>query len=354
MMKKFLTIFAFLTFISFCVTAQPQLAWRFANVEVINAGAQFQFDVEVKADAGVTYHRDLQVYFDYNTAGFGSDIVANGYVTVTPLTLMNTHYVIVNTADNTSSKFAVITEASNELIYPDPTHPVADYFNEMPTTFTGLLRITIDIASNVEMAGISFDATLMNGGQYYQSTSNTDPIKYAELGLYDNDLSTFKLSTLYGQITYANASNTPLSNCTVELYDGLVLLDTKDNDSNGDFSFAGMDDGTYSIEASCAHPRVGFNIADAFIVRQSLTPAIPDLTGIYALAADVNEDTFVNVADAFFLRQALTPAGFPPQWTAPVYVFLPVTGDVISGIGNADFEGLCSGDVNGDGTPPAK
>ena len=63
-MKKLLTIFAFITFISFIVTAQPQLTWQFANYEVINSGTQLQFDVEVKADVTGSYHRDLQVYFD--------------------------------------------------------------------------------------------------------------------------------------------------------------------------------------------------------------------------------------------------------------------------------------------------
>ncbi len=88
-MKKFTLIFAMLTMVSIVATAQPQLTWQFANFEVINAGAQLQFDVEVMASSTGTFHRDLQVYFDYNTAGFGSDVVANGYVTVTPLTLMN-------------------------------------------------------------------------------------------------------------------------------------------------------------------------------------------------------------------------------------------------------------------------
>ncbi len=167
-MKKFTLIFAMLTMVSIVATAQPQLTWQFANFEVINAGAQFQFDVEVMASSTGTFHRDLQVYFDYNTAGFGSDIVANGYVTVTPLALMNAHYVLVNPgADNTSSKFAVITEATAEMTQSGSL----TYFNEMPNTFTGLLRITIDILDNTETAGIAFDETLMNGGQYHQSTS---------------------------------------------------------------------------------------------------------------------------------------------------------------------------------------
>ncbi len=96
-MKKFYLIFALFTLVSITVTSQPQLTWRFANCEVINAGTQLQFDVEVKANVAGSFQRDLQVYFDYNTAAFGSNIVANGKITYTPLALMNaTKYTVVN------------------------------------------------------------------------------------------------------------------------------------------------------------------------------------------------------------------------------------------------------------------
>ena len=115
------------------------------------------------------YQRDLQIYFDYSTLGFGSNIVANGKITYTPLTLMDaTKYVVVNMADNTSSKFAIITEAINEMTQPGS----ATYYREVTTTYQGLLRFTITIApgGNTQTAGIAFDQVLMNGGQYYQST----------------------------------------------------------------------------------------------------------------------------------------------------------------------------------------
>lgn len=345
-MKKFALLFALFTLVSIVVTAQPQLTWQFANVEVINAGAQLQFDVEVMADATGSFHRDLQVYFDYNTTGFGSDIVANGYVSVTPLTLMNTHYVVVNSADNTSSKFAVITEGSNEMTQSGSS----TYFNEVPTTFTGLLRITIDIMDNTQAAGIAFDEALMDGGQYYQSTSNTDPMKYADPCAYANDLLTVKLSTLYGQITYANAGSTPLNSCTVSAYDGAILIGTAGTDVNGDYIFSSIDDGTYDLETTCALAKTGFNIADAFILRQYLSTGSPALTTLQLLAGDVSWDGFTNIADAFFMRQKLA-GGAVPQWIAPDYVFLPVSATVTSGIGMANFQGLSTGDINGDGTP---
>jgi hypothetical protein len=184
-MRKIILIFTMLTFVSFLGMSQTQLTWRFARPQVI-AGTPdiFQFDVEVKADAAGTFQRDLQVYFDYNTLAFGNDIVANGKVSVSNLTLMDNFYFVVNSADNTSSKFAVITEATNEMSQSGSL----TYFNEVSTTFTGFLRFQIEIADANELAGISFDQALMDGGQYMQSVSNTDPVAYVNPSLYENNL----------------------------------------------------------------------------------------------------------------------------------------------------------------------
>ena len=343
-MKKYVLVFALLTLVSFVTTAQPQLTWRFANAEVINAGTQLQFDVEVKADAGVTYHRDLQVYFDYNTAGFGSDILANGYVTVTPLTLMNTHYVVVNSADNTSSKFAVITEASNEMSQSGS----GTYFNEMPTTFTGLLQFTIDIIDNTALAGISFDEALMNGGQYYQSTSSTDPVKYVDPCLYDNDLSGLTLSSLYGNITYNNAASTPLNSCTLTLKQGAVTVGTATTDIGGNYSFTGIADGSYTIESDCSLPRGGTGLLDVVQTRQFLLGQIT-FEPLQQLSADVDASGAIGLVDVVQMRQFLL--GQISSWAQTDWVFIDQSASVASGLGTIDYQGMCSGDPDKSHTP---
>ncbi len=192
-MRKVLLIFTMLTFVSFLGMSQTQLTWRFAKPQVI-AGTPdiFQFDVEVKADNAGSFQRDLQVYFDYNTLAFGTDIVANGKVSVTDLTLMDNFYFVVNSADNTNSKFAVITEATNEMSQSGSL----TYFNAVSTSYTGVLRFQIEISDANQLAGIDFDQNLMNGGQYMQSVSNTDPIAYVNPCLYDNNLTNLSLQGL--------------------------------------------------------------------------------------------------------------------------------------------------------------
>jgi hypothetical protein len=305
--------------------------------------------VEVKADVGTSFHRDLQVYFDYNTAGFGSDIVANAKVSVTPLVLMSTHYVVVNSADNTGSKFAVITEAVNEMTQSGS----ATYFNAMPTTFTGLLQITIDIADNTETAGIAFDQTLMNGGQYYQDLVTTDPIKYADPCLYDNDLSGNKLSTVYGNVTYANGTTSPISEVTVKLMDGVVEVASDDTDTNGDYNISDIDDGGYTLESTTLKSWGGLSMNDVQLARQYVTGQPPGnaLSGLHLEAGDVDTDGFVLMNDVQAMRQEFTsqPPGFTHFW-----IFEEPGVTVTSGIGTQSYQGICAGDTDGSYVPPVK
>jgi hypothetical protein len=364
-MKKVTLLFALLMFASAFVIAQPQLSWRFANYEVVNAGTQLQFDVEVKADVSGSFHRDLQIYFDYNTAGFGSDIVANGKISVSPLALMDvTKYTVVNLADNTSSKFAIITEA----IYEGPTGGQpgsATYFKEITTSYQGLLRFSIDVASNVATAGIAFDNLLMNGGEYYQSTSNTDPLKYLD-GVYDNNgLNTLLLSSVYGTVTYNNAGNTPLKLCTMTLTGGDTYGPTI---NDGKYYFTGMVDGAYEVAGTSTNTWNGSTTFDATLVLRYAggVAGFDVLTNLQKRAADVNMTNTALGVTTFDATLILRRAGgvATPQWTAPDFVFdgpypavTPLSGypvNVAGGLGNANFKALCSGDVNGNYTPPVE
>jgi hypothetical protein len=338
-------LLSFFFLLGAAVLAQPQLTWRFADVQVINAGSQLQFDVEVKASTPGSFHRDLQVYFTYNMLGFGPDINAGGAISVTPLSLMSDHYSIVNTADNTGSTFAIITEADNEMSQSGS----AAFFNELPASFTKLLRCTIDIADNTEPAGIAFEESLMNGGQYYQSVSSTDPENYSDPNLFENDLETFILSTAYGTLTYANSGNTPLDNFTVKLMQGSSEIASAVTDATGNFFVSNIPDGDYTIVYEWTDPRGGCNILDAINTRQYLGGSY-SMDNLQETSADVNSNGGVDILDAIFMQQSLSgpqPAG----WTAPDFVFLPQTLTVLNGIGNLNDQGLCSGDPNGSHIP---
>jgi hypothetical protein len=197
-MKKLCTTLMTIVLISSFVFPQTQLSFRFSNPLIIEGNPDlFQFDVEIMADETGTFLRDLQIYFDYNSLAFGSSIFTNGKVTVSNLALMNNHYQMVNSADNKSSKFAVILEATEEMNHPGS----AWYFNEVPITYTGLLRFQIKISDTAQTSGITFDQELMNGGQYMQATASTDPISYQFTNIYDNSLTNLSLTGQKIQLT---------------------------------------------------------------------------------------------------------------------------------------------------------
>ena len=184
-MKKIIFTLLLSMLVSVFVFSQVQLTFRFSNAHVISGTPDvFQFDVDVKASEPGTFQRDMQIYLDYNTAAFGVDMVDAGKITVSQLSLMSDHYQIVNIADNTESKFAIITDALEEL----NQNGSEDYFNQILTTFEGLIRIEIEISDIDEFTGISFDEELMNGGQYQQSGSSTDPIAYLNPNIYENSM----------------------------------------------------------------------------------------------------------------------------------------------------------------------
>jgi parallel beta-helix repeat protein len=174
---------------SFDPKSDPQLIWRFANPQIIPGSPSFLvFDVEIKCDVPGTFHRDLQVYFNYNDDAFGQQVVANGKIAISDLYLMNdqSYYYYLNYpgTDNSPSRYALITANSREAYMPgSPT-----YFTEVPTSWAGFVRFQIEIADAAELAGIFFGGIQMNGGQYYQNTSVPAPELYANPNLYENDL----------------------------------------------------------------------------------------------------------------------------------------------------------------------
>jgi hypothetical protein len=163
----------------------------FSNQEVINdAPIELHFDIEIKANEPGTFHRDLQIYLDYNPEVFGSNIVENNNVLVSGLELLSGHYLILNVTDNTSSRIAIITEAIKELNLPGSE----ENFNGVPTTFSGFIHVEMMISSLEQSPDISFSELLMNGGQFYQDTLTVDPIAYATPCQFENEISEFPLS----------------------------------------------------------------------------------------------------------------------------------------------------------------
>lgn len=169
---KALTILLLTLFIAGSVFG-ANLTFTFANdtvtTDVITLDTYFEFDVMVHSDVADTRLGDNIVYVNYNTAGFGESVVANGNITVEKRGLLTGEvlgsdlYGIVNIADNSTSKFAV-TVGYNFESSPD-------WANVVPTTPDTLLHVKIKIADSNESSGLSFDEAIMAGKQYQSDNS---------------------------------------------------------------------------------------------------------------------------------------------------------------------------------------
>lgn len=189
-MKKTLFQFVILMFLGISVFSQEQIHFRFSNPQILSGEPNvLQFDIEIMADNPGNFHRDFQIYIDYNTEAFGENVILNNVANISPLILMTDHYSLVNNVDNTNSKFAIVTDANAEMEQAGSL----EFFNELPTEYTGFVRVEMNIVNTDISAGISFDQDLMNGGQFLQSPTSTDPVACANPNMYGNDLLDFSL-----------------------------------------------------------------------------------------------------------------------------------------------------------------
>ena len=162
-----------------------------------------------------------------------------------------------------------------------------------------------------------------------------------------------------GKLTYMGYALRPIatagtSTTTVYLKDvgDNSILYTTTTDVNGDFVFSNVGVGNFYLDASTdIDATLSYDVTDAFVIYGSTVPPNPPLAGQYALAGDVNEDTFVDVTDAFIVYGSVVGGNVKgPSWTAPDWFFenpaISVNSDLIQ-----DFSAICSGDANGDFVP---
>ncbi len=160
-----------------------ELVYTFANGSVSGSSPKdYSFDVMVSADQTGTQLGDTQVYINYSTDGFGADIVQNAKVTVIKGSLLAADYQIVNTIDNTSSKFVVTID------YTDAGGAPSD----VTTAPAQLLHIEIQVADDSKSAGLTFDDVLMTNQQYIfddatkyspVTAGNTDDSKFTPISV---------------------------------------------------------------------------------------------------------------------------------------------------------------------------
>ena len=162
--------------------------------------------------------------------------------------------------------------------------------------------------------------------------------------------------TITGHATYSNSFSTPLNGVTVDLMQGATLVASTVTTfgpvgERGYYEFVDVVAGTYNVVVgNVTVPWGGNNATDALIVQLNVVGSWP-LTGLFAIAADVNASSTITALDALYIKQRVVglitsyPAG---DWTGDNITLVLAANTV------QDLKALCIGDVNGSYVPATK
>lgn len=157
--------------------AQEGITFTFTDPQLVGGSppAQLDFDVMIQGTNGDTRYGDMQVYIEYNAAVFGSNVVANENIHVTPGNALPTpFYTVVNIIDNTDNTLSITLD-----YVPDG---LADFAEVLPDSQIQLLQISIDIANHSHSPGIRFNDGLMSDQQFqYDGNTIYDPVDASDV-----------------------------------------------------------------------------------------------------------------------------------------------------------------------------
>lgn len=204
-MKKLVALLFFFLAMGFAY-GQEQLDFRILS-PFLKSGSpdSLVFTVQIRASVGSSCLRTTQLYIDYNTAAFGTNIVANGNYRIKEGDLVEdkpfftgtaSRYSVVNVGDNTSSKFTFVVKSEQEsancgadlLFTGSPLKAHAT----VPNTWTEFVQIFIAVSNGSQLPHVSWDAALSAGQQFFQTSSGA-PQQAAQPDTFYNDVMVYPL-----------------------------------------------------------------------------------------------------------------------------------------------------------------
>lgn len=152
-----------------------------------------------------------------------------------------------------------------------------------------------------------------------------------------------------GLVSYPNPENTPLSEVQLNLKNeqGYVVSNTVTN-SSGNYSFTGIADGNYTIEAGASKPWGGVTASDVLLFKKHIAGITP-LSGIFLASGDVNGNGSVTASDVLLIRKRI--ATIINSFSVGDWLFDPDPLTVNGGNVTQSFNGLTYGDANGSYQP---
>lgn len=171
-MKKQFILLLLLTALAYGAFAQAKVDFEIRNGQIV--GNNYEFDVFMAADQAGTYHTRGMVYFSYNTAAFGTNVMQNSALSVSQTQLLNAQtsgfakYRTLTPADNSTNIAAITWENSNLLAAGLSTNQA---LTELPTTMAPLYHVSIQMTNTSAAPNVQLHSTLMQGQQFYSAVS---------------------------------------------------------------------------------------------------------------------------------------------------------------------------------------
>lgn len=209
----------------------------------------------------------------------------------------------------------------------------------IPAGSSSLQSLSVTIPANIPSGNwyLLFYADAANGVSESNENNNTELVQLTIVP---------QGNSLAGIVAYENISSSPIPNVTVSLRNSQnVIIATSVTNGNGFYSFTGIPDGSYTINATTTTPWGGVNADDALTALRHFV-GISYLSGLKLIAANVDGNSFVNSLDALAIARRFVglvnsfPAG---DW----YLQSPVVSLVGDGSLTQNIKAICMGDCNG-------
>lgn len=218
-----------------------------------------------------------------------------------------------------------------------------------PNNTAGTLRVSW--ASGSAMTG-SGDLILI---KVAVKAAGTSPLTFTSFmfnegtpsaGLLDGSLiaADIDVYSISGKVTYNNTAGTALPGVIVTLFGAAEdMVDT--TDASGNYAFANLVAGTYSVEASKENGWGGVNATDALLAQRYFL-GTSTLDTVQVLAADVTNSGSVNNTDALDIVRRYV--GVIDTFAKADWVFFPSAQEVVltTSSQTVNIEAQATGDVN--------
>jgi hypothetical protein len=152
------------------------------------------------------------------------------------------------------------------------------------------------------------------------------------------------LYSISGTVLYNNSSKSKINNVKVTVNGPGNFQQTINTDTNGTFTFTGLNSGTYTVNLSKSNGWSGVNSTDALLTLRNFAN-LASFDSLQVLAGDVNNDNIVNSTDALLIIKRFT--GLISSFTRQDWIFSPAA--IIVNLNQdavLNINAIVTGDVN--------